>query len=89
MSIVMYYCDLILLVALISLALFSVSINDLERKVVCKEGGHFYVNVNKIRWITPLIAKLNKSEGCLGRTRSHLFKETLPTLLGFPISLGK
>lgn len=43
-----YYRNLILLVALISLALFSVSIHDLERKAVCGEGSHFHVEANKI-----------------------------------------
>ena len=51
MSISIYYCNLILLVALISLVLFSVSINNLERRAVCGKGSHFHVKVNRIRLI--------------------------------------
>lgn len=51
MNVFIYFCNLILLVALISLALFNVSINGLERKVVYGEGSHFHVKVNQITLI--------------------------------------
>lgn len=51
MNVFICLCNLILLVPLISLALFNVSINDLERKVVCGEGSRFHVKVSQITLI--------------------------------------
>lgn len=51
MSVTIDYYHLILLVGLISLALFTVTINNLERKTVCGEGSYFHVNVNQVRLI--------------------------------------
>lgn len=49
-DVIIYFCSWILLVALITLALFNVSVSDLERSSLGK-GSHSHVKVNQIMLI--------------------------------------